>query len=107
MFLRHFFSFRLQREVKPLRLDWLSDVPQEPEAKRPRRTAMPEKVETAWEALDVIKAAGLLLSGNQAVVFDDEEEMRRVFTLLYDVFRCKSNFIEQTTQLFIRQTRLF
>ena len=66
----------------------------EPEPKRPRRT--PEMSAVGWEAQDVVKAAQLLLpDGGVAdgaagrVQFSDEEEMRRVFTLLYDVFRCK------------------
>lgn len=43
-----------------------------------------------WNSLDIAKAGTLLGPDSSNVVFHDEDEMRRVFTLLYDVFRCES-----------------
>lgn len=42
-----------------------------------------------WNSLDIAKAGMLLGPNSHKVFFHDEDEMRRVFTLLYDVFRCK------------------
>ncbi|KAK6626085.1 hypothetical protein RUM43_006389 [Polyplax serrata] len=50
-------------------------------------TTQPQDI--SWNALDLGKAASLLGSNSREVTFQDEEEMRRVFALLYDVFRYK------------------
>lgn len=42
-----------------------------------------------WTVGDIAKAGCLLSSPPIATTFDDEQEMRRVYTLIYDVFRCK------------------
>ncbi|KAL4710337.1 hypothetical protein ACJJTC_011153 [Scirpophaga incertulas] len=43
----------------------------------------------AWDIGQVLKAAGLLCKPPLQVKFEDEQEMRRVYSLIYDVFRCK------------------
>ncbi|GJQ86999.1 hypothetical protein Trydic_g12582 [Trypoxylus dichotomus] len=43
-----------------------------------------------WRVSDIAKAAALLLTPPQKIEFRDEQEMRRVYTLIYDVFRYKS-----------------
>lgn len=45
-----------------------------------------------WTITDIGKAGCLLTVPPTKVVFTDEEEMRRVYTLIYDVFRCKLRF---------------
>ncbi|XP_060524217.1 uncharacterized protein LOC132700728 isoform X2 [Cylas formicarius] len=47
-----------------------------------------------WTVRDIAKAGGLLSSPPQAVTFEDEQEMRRVYTLIYDVFRYKNILIQ-------------
>lgn len=42
-----------------------------------------------WKVSDIAKAGSLLLTPPQRIEFRDEQEMRRVYTLIYDVFRCK------------------
>ncbi|KAI8440024.1 hypothetical protein MSG28_001458 [Choristoneura fumiferana] len=44
----------------------------------------------AWDIAQVIKAAYLLSKPPVKVNFEDEQEMRCVYSLIYDVFRCKS-----------------
>ena len=68
------------------------------EAKRPRRyspclasglslsRALP--VETTWTASDIIKAACILTIPPRPLHFENEGEMRRIYSLIYDVFRC-------------------
>lgn len=43
----------------------------------------------AWTVWDLAKAGSLLSSPSKNVTFDDEQEMRVVYTLIYDVYRCK------------------
>lgn len=51
-------------------------------------------LDLSWNALDIAKAGTILQSNSSmGVSFQDEEEMRRVFTLLYDVYRCKCLFV--------------
>lgn len=42
-----------------------------------------------WTVSDIAKAGCLLSIPVINTSFDDEQEMRRVYTLIYDVFRCK------------------
>lgn len=42
-----------------------------------------------WTVSDIAKAGCLLTAPPITTSFDDEQEMRRVYTLIYDVFRCK------------------
>lgn len=42
-----------------------------------------------WSNTDLGKAGCLLCTPPIKVTFIDEEEMRTVYTLIYDVFRCK------------------
>lgn len=42
-----------------------------------------------WTVSDIAKAGCLLTSPPIPTNFDDEQEMRRVYTLIYDVFRCE------------------
>ncbi|KAJ8984877.1 hypothetical protein NQ317_002717, partial [Molorchus minor] len=44
----------------------------------------------AWTVSDIAKAGCLLSSPPLPTSFDDEQEMRRVYTLIYDVFRYKT-----------------
>lgn len=45
-----------------------------------------------WTVGDIAKAGGLLAIPPIQTNFEDEQEMRRVYTLIYDVFRCKYYF---------------
>lgn len=45
-----------------------------------------------WGLVDYAKAGKLLNRPPIAVEFVDEHEMRKVYSLIYDVFRCKSTF---------------
>lgn len=47
-----------------------------------------QTTELSWNSLDLAKAADLLGPNVKDVTFKDEDEMRRVFALLYDAFRC-------------------
>lgn len=42
-----------------------------------------------WTTDDLIKAGGLLAQPPLDIQFPNEQEMRRVFSLVYDVLRCK------------------
>lgn len=42
-----------------------------------------------WTVSDIAKAGCLLSVPPIPASFDDEQEMRTVYTLIYDVFRCK------------------
>lgn len=42
-----------------------------------------------WTVRDLAKAGKLLSNPPKNVNFDDEQEMRVVYTLIYDVYRCK------------------
>lgn len=42
-----------------------------------------------WTVSDLAKAGCLLHSPPIGTAFEDEQEMRRVYTLIYDVFRCE------------------
>lgn len=42
-----------------------------------------------WLLEDIAKAGKLLHKPRMTVEFADEQEMRRIFSLIYDVFRCK------------------
>lgn len=42
-----------------------------------------------WKLDDLIKAAKLLRRPVIATKFENEHEMRRVYSMIYDVFRCK------------------
>ncbi|KAK4883650.1 hypothetical protein RN001_006969 [Aquatica leii] len=42
-----------------------------------------------WTVNDIAKAASLLSTPSQRIHFDDEQEMRRVYTLIYDTYRYK------------------
>ena len=67
------------------------------DAKRLRRSSIDSglsltstvSVETTWTASDIAKAGCLLTIPPRSTSFEDEEEMRRVYSLIYDVFRCK------------------
>lgn len=45
--------------------------------------------EPPWGPRDLAKAARLLEKPALTVDFEDDQEMRRVYSLIYDVFRCK------------------
>lgn len=57
-----------------------------------RRQLSANEVSIKWTITDIGKAGCLLTIPPIKVVFTDEEEMRRVYTLIYDVFRCKLSF---------------
>jgi hypothetical protein len=75
-----------------------SSVTSQTEAKRLRRyspclaselslsRAVP--VETIWTASDRVKAGCILTIPPRPLHFKDEGEMRRIYSLIYDVFRC-------------------
>ncbi|GBP48234.1 hypothetical protein EVAR_96823_1 [Eumeta japonica] len=44
-----------------------------------------------WDIKHVAKAACLLCKPQRTVTFLDEPEMRHVYSIVYDVFRCKKN----------------
>lgn len=44
---------------------------------------------TTWSLYDLATAAKLLRKPPIACAFCDEHEMRRVYSMIYDVFRCK------------------
>jgi hypothetical protein len=79
--------------------------PSQPEAKRPRRSlaalesglslSSTARVETTWNASDIAKAGQLLTTPPRPLCFEDEAEMRRVFSVIYDVFRCNLQCLSQ------------
>jgi hypothetical protein len=70
----------------------------QPEVKKSRRSSLSSDsglslsaslpVEATWTVPDIAKAGLLLTALPPPVCFADEEEMRRVYALIYDVFRC-------------------
>lgn len=42
-----------------------------------------------WTVWDLAKAGSLLSNPPKNVIFEDEQEMRVVYSLIYDVYRCK------------------
>lgn len=44
-----------------------------------------------WSLEDLTKAGKLLRKPPIACEFSDEHEMRRIYSMIYDVFRCKDN----------------
>nr|XP_015839699.1 PREDICTED: uncharacterized protein LOC659893 isoform X2 [Tribolium castaneum] len=56
--------------------------------KRRRKEAGPGPI--TWTVSDISKAACILAQPPAPTTFDDEQEMRRVYTLIYDVFRHKN-----------------
>ncbi|KAK5649894.1 hypothetical protein RI129_000923 [Pyrocoelia pectoralis] len=54
-----------------------------------RRQSLSEPVPISWTINDLAKSACLLEMPPKPVSFDDEQEMRRVYTLIYDTFRYK------------------
>lgn len=84
------------------------DSGEESEAKRPRVSDAPLKSQEcrrsiqsaggfSWSSADLALAATLLETPNArfpTISFADLEEKRRVFTLVYDVLRCKLIYIE-------------
>uniref|UniRef100_A0A1B6EGC3 Uncharacterized protein n=1 Tax=Clastoptera arizonana TaxID=38151 RepID=A0A1B6EGC3_9HEMI len=87
--------------------EWLQKADEESDAKRPRRSCshlvrddsyyIRRSIQSVggllWSAADIAMAARLFSSTNTrhpTVVFAEEEEKRRVFTLVYDVLRYKS-----------------
>lgn len=47
------------------------------------------KTVITWTVCDIAKAGCLLSVPPIQTNFEDEQEMRRVYTLVYDVFRCE------------------
>lgn len=47
-------------------------------------------IEPGWRLNDILLAVKVLRKTRPPPVYSDEAEMRRVFGLVYDVFRCKS-----------------
>lgn len=45
-------------------------------------------VETTWTGSDIAKAGCILTIPPRRLDFEDEGEMRRIYSLIYDVFRC-------------------
>lgn len=84
--------------VCPEEMEDKSSFTSQVEAKRPRRyslclaselslsRALP--VETTWTASDIVKAGCILTIPPRPLHFEDEGEMRRIYSLIYDVFRC-------------------
>lgn len=65
-------------------------LPCEPDVVRYFTTEAPVgKAPVTWTITDLAKAGCLLCTPQINVVFENEQEMRRVYTLIYDVFRCK------------------
>lgn len=56
-------------------------------------------IEPGWRLNDILLAAKVLRKAQPPPVYSDEAEMRRVFGLVYDVFRCNYNF--RCNQIFI------
>lgn len=81
------------QEEKPVKLhDW--NIIPKPKTLQcePRRTEKSTTKTTdpvTWTVSDIAKAGCLLSTPPRPVNFQDEQEMRRVYTLIYDVFRCK------------------
>ncbi|XP_050312514.1 uncharacterized protein LOC126747764 isoform X2 [Anthonomus grandis grandis] len=57
-----------------------------------------------WTVGDISKAGCLLSSPPLAVNFDDEQEMRRVYSLIYDVFRYKNVLTQALNDVSFFQT---
>lgn len=84
--------------VMPGRMEGEPTSSSQPQAKKPRRSsASPESglslsttlsMDTTWTVSDIAKAGHLLTVPPRPLCFEDEEEMRRVYSLIYDVFRC-------------------
>jgi hypothetical protein len=84
--------------VCPEEMEDKSSYTSQAEAKRPRRCspslasglslsrALP--VERKWTASDIVKAGCILTIPPRPLYFEDEGEMRRIYSLIYDVFRC-------------------
>lgn len=77
---------------------WEPAVISQPEVKKPKMSDFSsmgsvitsrQDADIPWSCLDLVKAANLLYPKIEQVSFQDEEEMRRIFALLYDVFRCR------------------
>ncbi|XP_019865526.1 uncharacterized protein LOC109594730 isoform X2 [Aethina tumida] len=65
-------------------------APCEPRELLLRKKKKPIKVKTiTWTVSDIAKAGCLLQTPPIGTQFEDEQEMRRVYTLIYDVFRYK------------------
>lgn len=48
-----------------------------------------------WDLSDIAKAGRLLRRPKIPCEFENEHEMRRVYSLIYDVFRCKWIYVPQ------------
>lgn len=48
-----------------------------------------KNVKVCWTLDNICKAAQLLKNPPETVAFSNEHDMRRVYSLIYDVFRCK------------------
>lgn len=57
-----------------------------------RQELSAESIKVKWSNTDLGKAGCLLCRPPIKITFTDEEEMRTVYTLIYDVFRCKLSF---------------
>ncbi|XP_030762497.1 uncharacterized protein LOC115887256 [Sitophilus oryzae] len=57
-----------------------------------------------WTVSDISKAGCLLKTPPLTVSFEDEQEMRRVYTLIYDVFRYKNVLMEALNDALFFQT---
>jgi hypothetical protein len=61
--------------------------------RRPIRSLPPRKNKKTrdppWGPRDLAKASRLLEKPPMSVSFEDDQEMRRVYSLIYDVFRCE------------------
>lgn len=87
-----------EEEEKP---KWENVVIDQPELKKAKISGIPytgsegslvpsQSSDFEWNSIDIAKAGDLLLlPPDKTPDFQDEEEMRRIFSLIYDVFRCK------------------
>lgn len=54
---------------------------------------------SSWSLFDLTTAAKLLRKPPIACTFSDEHEMRRVYSMIYDVYRCRSNLFKIENRL--------
>jgi len=101
--------------VCPEEMEDKSSFASQAEAMRPRRyspclasglslsRALP--VETTWAASDIVKAGRILTIPPRPLHFEDEGEMRRIYSLIYDVFRCNLSQLFSNNYVYICVTK--
>lgn len=95
-------------ELKPS--PWDTRIPVAPAKKHPctpyglsksSQGSISSTSQIIWLVSDVVKAARLLSQPPLDVCFSNEHEMRRVYSLIYDVFRCKYWYWDRFNRLLL------